>query len=106
MNFCLSWVLSGRGLCDGRMTCPEESYWPWCVVSVISKPQPWGGLGPLRDVEQWQKELLPALIWTDISVSAIFCYIVMMCYLIVCPIPCICHMREFKGLPNRRSNAH
>jgi len=25
-------VLSGRGLCDGLITCPEESYRLWCVV--------------------------------------------------------------------------
>jgi hypothetical protein len=25
-------VLSGRGLCDGPITCPEESYRLWCVV--------------------------------------------------------------------------
>jgi len=29
---CLCWVLSGRGLCDGLITRPEESYRPWCVV--------------------------------------------------------------------------
>jgi len=25
-------VLSGRGLCDELITCPEESYQLWCVV--------------------------------------------------------------------------
>jgi len=25
-------VLSGRGLCDELITCPEESYRLWCVV--------------------------------------------------------------------------
>ena len=25
-------VLSGRGLCDGLITRPEESYRVWCVV--------------------------------------------------------------------------
>ena len=28
-EFC---VLSGRGLCDGLITRPEESYRMWCVV--------------------------------------------------------------------------
>jgi len=28
---CECCVLSGRGLCDGLITCPEESYWLWCV---------------------------------------------------------------------------
>ena len=35
---CECCVLSGRGLCDGLITRPEESYRLWCVcVSVISK---------------------------------------------------------------------
>jgi hypothetical protein len=25
-------VLSGRGLCDGLITCSEESYRLWCVI--------------------------------------------------------------------------
>ena len=28
-------VLSGRGLCDGLITCPEESYGCLSVVSVV-----------------------------------------------------------------------
>ena len=28
---CECCVLSGRGLCDGLITCPEESYRVWCV---------------------------------------------------------------------------
>jgi hypothetical protein len=33
-------VLSGRGLCVGLITCPEESYRVWCVsVIVIVKPR-------------------------------------------------------------------
>jgi hypothetical protein len=27
-------VLSGRGLCDGPITRPEESYLGWCVCVV------------------------------------------------------------------------
>jgi len=27
------YVLSGRGLCDGPITRPEESYGLWCVVA-------------------------------------------------------------------------
>jgi hypothetical protein len=30
--FCGCCVLSGRGLCDGLITCPEESYRLWRVV--------------------------------------------------------------------------
>jgi len=32
---CECCVLSGRGLCDGPITCPEESYGCLCVVSVV-----------------------------------------------------------------------
>jgi hypothetical protein len=31
MDVCLCCVLSGRGLCDGLITRPEESYLVWCV---------------------------------------------------------------------------
>jgi hypothetical protein len=34
---CECCVLSGRGLCDGLVPRPEESYWVWCVWSVIVK---------------------------------------------------------------------
>ena len=46
---CECCVLSGRGLCDGLITRPEESYRLWCVVvcdletSWIRKPRPNGG---------------------------------------------------------------
>ena len=32
--------LSGRDLYDGPISRPEESYRGWCVLSMISKPQP------------------------------------------------------------------
>ena len=32
MDVCLLWVLSGRGLCDGLITRPEEFYRLWCVI--------------------------------------------------------------------------
>jgi hypothetical protein len=35
MDVCLLWVLcvlSGRGLCDGLITRPEESYRLWCIL--------------------------------------------------------------------------
>ena len=45
---CECCVLSGRGLCVGLMTRPEESYrlW-WVVLCVFWKPLEWGGPGPL-----------------------------------------------------------
>jgi hypothetical protein len=42
-------VLSGRGLCDGLITHPEESYRMCCSLCVILKPREWGGPGPLGD---------------------------------------------------------
>jgi len=46
---CECCVLSGKGLCDEPMTCPEESYRMWCVVvcdletSWLKRPWPtWG----------------------------------------------------------------
>jgi hypothetical protein len=42
-------VLSGRGLCDGPITRPEESYRVWCVsecdreASIMRRPWPTGG---------------------------------------------------------------
>ena len=36
---CEHCVLSGRGLCDGLITRPEESYRLWCVVCDLEKPQ-------------------------------------------------------------------
>jgi len=39
-------VLSGRGLCDGLITRPEESYRGWCVVVCDCKPHESGGYSP------------------------------------------------------------
>jgi len=43
-------VLSGRGLCDGLITRPEESYRLWCVVVCDQETsprmrRPWSVLG-------------------------------------------------------------
>jgi hypothetical protein len=50
-------VLSGRGLCDGLVTRPEESYRLWCVSNVCdhetSKKR--GSPGPYRAVEPLKK---------------------------------------------------
>ena len=50
-------VLSGRGLCDGLITRPEESYRLWCVIecdletSWMKRPWPTGG-GLLRQIKK------------------------------------------------------
>jgi len=41
---CECCVLSGRGLCDGLITRPEESYRLWGVTVCVCKPWPIGGL--------------------------------------------------------------
>ena len=54
MFVCECFVLSGRGLCDGLITRPEESYRLWCVVvceletSTMRRPWPTGGCGAKR----------------------------------------------------------
>jgi hypothetical protein len=46
---CACCVLSGRGLCDKLITCPEESYWLWCIIVCdletlwMRRPWPTGG---------------------------------------------------------------
>jgi hypothetical protein len=40
-------VLSGRGLCDGLITCPEESYRLWCVAVCDQETRKRGGYSPL-----------------------------------------------------------
>ena len=46
---CECCVLSGRGLCDGLITRPEESYRLWCVVvcdiETSRMRRPWPALG-------------------------------------------------------------
>jgi hypothetical protein len=45
MSFsCESCVFSGRGLCEGPINCPEESYWVWYVWVWSGNPRkemPW-----------------------------------------------------------------
>jgi len=60
--------LLGRCLCHGLITRPEESYRVWCVwvwLSVISKPQEWGGLGRLG---------LSKLVQTNDTLLGSLCY--------------------------------
>ena len=49
---CECCVLSGRGLCDELITCPEESYRLWCIIvcdletSWMRRPRPTLGRSP------------------------------------------------------------
>jgi hypothetical protein len=55
-------VLSGRGLRDELITCPEESYRMWCVVecdletSRVRRPWPTGGGGGLSRQNKNEKK--------------------------------------------------
>ena len=56
---CERCVMSGRGLCVGLITRPEESYRVGCVcLSVIVKPWLWGGPGPLVGCWVMKREIL------------------------------------------------
>jgi hypothetical protein len=55
---CKCCVMSGRGLCDGLITRPEESYRMWCVSNVCDHETSTkrGGPGPYRAVQPYKKE--------------------------------------------------
>jgi hypothetical protein len=48
-------MLSGRGLCVGQITRPEESA---VCLSMIMKPREWEGPGPIGAVQRHEKILL------------------------------------------------
>ena len=45
-------VLSGRGLCDGLITRPEESYWLWCDLENLVNEEALAHWGLLRQRER------------------------------------------------------
>jgi hypothetical protein len=47
---CVCCVLSGRGLCDGLITCPGESYRLWCETSTVRRPRPTMAVEPLESI--------------------------------------------------------
>jgi hypothetical protein len=50
-------VLSGRGLCDGLVPRPEESYRLWCVYCVIWKPRKMRRPRPPGDCRAIEKKI-------------------------------------------------
>ena len=57
-------VSSGRGLCVGRITRPEESYRMWCVQWVWSRRPVRGGAWPGIGSKNHRKQrILPAALW-------------------------------------------
>ena len=65
----VSAVLSGRGLCDGQIPRPEESYRLWCVIvcdlKTSRKRRPWPALGCFAKKE---KNINTLSIFTNISI--------------------------------------
>jgi hypothetical protein len=63
---CECCVLSGRGLCDELITCPEKSYRLWCVVvcdlekriSWMRRPRPTRGLSRQERKKERKKTAL------------------------------------------------
>jgi len=59
---CECCVLSGRGLCDELITCPEESYRLRCVVvcdlETSRMRRPWPALGRIATAKKKKKNLL------------------------------------------------
>jgi hypothetical protein len=53
---CECCVLSGRGVCDGLITRPEEFYRVWCIWVWSWSLEKWGYLGPQRAVEPLKKK--------------------------------------------------
>jgi hypothetical protein len=66
---CECCVLSGRCLCDGLITRPEESYRLWCVSNVCDHETSTkrGGPGPYRAVEPNKKKIIFTVVKVHIS---------------------------------------
>jgi hypothetical protein len=64
--FCECCVLSGRSLCDGLITRPQESYRMWCVAvrgletSRMRRSWPASGRSATEKKSEWNSALLPA----------------------------------------------
>jgi hypothetical protein len=70
---CECCMLSGRGVCDGLVTRPEESYRKWCVSNVCDHETSTkrGDPGPYRAVEPYKKKCL-SQIFSDLCVVVLF----------------------------------
>jgi len=62
---CECCVVSGRGLCDKLITCPEKSYGLWCIVvcdlETSRMRRPWSTLG--RSATAKKKSLFRLYFW-------------------------------------------
>jgi len=69
---CECCVLSGRCLCDGLITRPEESYKVWCVLSechretsILRRPCPTGGGGTVAPWVRGSSLLYSSCVYRD-----------------------------------------
>ena len=58
---CECCMFSGRVLCVGLFTLPEESYRVWRALSVIVKPRQRGGPGPIGALKQVKIKMMDPL---------------------------------------------
>jgi hypothetical protein len=73
---CECCVLSGRGLCDELIVCPEESYRLWCVdvcdlekITLVNEDE---AQDPLRDYRVKKKKMsdgMRAVIYGRLEIS-------------------------------------
>jgi hypothetical protein len=51
-------VLSGRGLCDELITCPEESNRLWCIVCDLETSRMRRSVAPKSNKQTWCRSVL------------------------------------------------
>jgi hypothetical protein len=82
---CVCCVLSGRGLCDGLITRPEESYWRWRVV-VCDHETSWTRRSyPALDCRAREKNIIKNVKY----ILGCSCRLktLMMCFVLLNPLP-------------------
>jgi hypothetical protein len=64
-------VLSGRGLCDGLITRPEESCRLWCVLVCDLETSRVRRLKLVRVVNAgWEKGLVASVVWMILNIQS------------------------------------
>jgi len=78
-------VLLGRGLCDGQISPPEESYLQWCVrLCVILKPQQWNDVcssGAVAPQEKNPSVYSAVALGPQSFLLCLYCRLVLLCNL-------------------------
>ena len=65
-------VLSGRGLCDGLITRPEESYRLWCVVVCDQETSWMRRPRHTRGLSRQEKNIIINIQWDDVIKDEIY----------------------------------